>query len=129
MNYRMPCLFMLLVFSVLGVAGCVSGQQASNLEGVVLPAAVKLAQGNVLEYVTSASRLSSVPSSAAWRLDKDASSNGEYHFYSGNWLMIIRPAASKDGNQQVVILETVQDASWCGVIEPDGNIVDTCLRR
>ena len=129
MNHKMLRLFMLFVLSTLGVVGCVSSQQASNLEGVVLPAAVELAQVNVLEYVTSASRLPSVPASAEWQLDKDTSSNGKYRFHSGNWLMVICPATAKDGNQQVVIIDTVQDASWCGFIEPDGDIVDTCFRR
>lgn len=128
MNQRMLCLFILIVLSALGLVGCASGQQASNLEGVVLPVAVKSAQANVLEYVNSTSRLSSVPASADWQLDKNASSNGKYRFFNGNWMMIIFPAA-KDGMQQVIIMNMAQDASWCGFIESDGDIVDTCLSR
>lgn len=128
MNQKVFGLLVLFVFAAFGVVGCVSGQQTSNLEGVVLPAAVKLAQLNVLEYVTSASRLPAVPSSADWQLDKDTSSNGEYRFYSGSWRMIICPAV-KAGVQQVIITDTAKDASWCGFIEPDGDIVDTCFRR
>ena len=116
------------MLSALGLVGCASGQQASNLEGVVLPVAVKSAQANVLEYVNSTSRLSSVPASADWQLDKNASSNGKYRFFNGNWMMIIFPAA-KDGMQQVIIMNMAQDASWCGFIESDGDIVDTCLSR
>ena len=128
MNQRMLCLFILIVLSALGLVGCASGQQASNLEGVVLPVAVKSAQANVLEYVTSTSRLSSVPASADWQLDKNASSNGKYRFFNGNWMMIIFPAA-KAGMQQVIIINMAQDAAWCGFIESDGDIVDTCLSR
>lgn len=128
MNQRMLCLFILIVLSALGLVGCASGQQASNFKGVVLPVAVKSAQANVLEYVTSTSRLSSVPASGDWQLDKNSSSNGNYRFISGSWLMIIFPAANA-GMQQIIIMDKAQDVSWCGFIESDGDIVDTCLSR
>jgi hypothetical protein len=104
----------------------------SDLTGAVdnsVPALVKLQQKNVLEYVSASSRLSAVPSTESWQLDTKRQSNGEYRFYSGSWLMIILPARVEGGNQQVVLIETVKDTSWCGFIKPDGGIVESCFKR
>ena len=133
MKYRVFHLFALFMAAALVLAGCLSDKQTSNLEadavGSSVPALVKLQQKNVLEYVISSSRLTSAPPSGDWQLDADAQSNGGYRFRSGSWLMVILPATDKDGNQQVIIIETVKDSSWCGVIQPDGSIIDTCFRR
>jgi hypothetical protein len=133
MNPKVIRLLVIFTCAALVLSGCLPDPQASHLgAGAVLytvPDLVRSEQKSVLEYLTTSSRLTSLPPSAAWSLDKATVTDGEYRFCSGDWLMIIYQAAADDGEQQVVIIDTVHDSSWCGYIKPDGQIIDSCYRR
>ena len=133
MNQRAIRLIVIVMWAAVLLAGCLPKNPPSHLGSsavlFTVPDLVRSEQKSVLEYVTTSSRLTSLPPSTAWLLDKETNPQDEYRFYSGNWLMIIYQTAKEDGNQQVVILDTVHDSSWCGYIKPDGQIIDACLRR
>lgn len=117
------------VSAALILSACTSlnlGNTADNS----LPDLVKLQQENILEYVTaSPSHLELVPSISNWQWEGAGRTNGEYRFSSGSWLMVILPAHQEGGDQEVLIIERSSDASWCGKIQPDGTVIDTCYRR
>ncbi|MBI3150862.1 MAG: hypothetical protein HYZ21_01905 [Chloroflexi bacterium] len=114
------------------LTSCLSGDRRSipvtGGEDASAPALVELARENVLEYVIS-SRLPTAPPSADWQLDNGEQLAGEYRFRSGDWLMIISPAERHEGNQRVVIINNVENISWCGYVELDGHVVDTAYIR
>ena len=92
-----------------------------------LPARVTLAQQNVLEYVL-VSRLENIPPHTDWQLQEVQNEN-EYHFRSGDWLMVIWAVQDSEQRQPVVILNQVEQLSWTGYVASDGRVVDTDLGR
>lgn len=92
-----------------------------------LPARVTLAQQNVLEHVL-VSRLQNLPPHADWQLH-EVQNQKEYHFRSGDWLMVIWALGDGDQRQPVVILNQVEQLSWTGYVAPDGRVVATDLGR
>ena len=96
---------------------------------ISLSAPAELARDNVLRYILSSSRLANLPPGADWQPDAAEQSEGEYHFRSGDWLMLIRSADTGEAIQRVVILNTVEKASWTGYVTADGRVVDTAYGR
>ena len=96
---------------------------------ISLSAPAELARDNVLGYILSSSRLANLPAGADWQLDAAEQSEGEYHFRSGDWLMLIRSADSGESIQRIVILNPVEKASWTGYVTADGRVVDTAYGR
>jgi hypothetical protein len=129
MNYRKLCPFALCMFAFFLLASCASKDQpiipVTGAEEATVPALVKQAQENVLEYVISSSQLENIPSSADWQLDYQEPLKGEYHFLSGDWLMIVWLANAQEKNQQVVLSNKIEKVNWCGYVRPDGHVVDT----
>ena len=122
MNHRIIRLFSLCMPAILLFAGC--APKDKPFMPVTGAAMVEQARKNVLEYVISSSRLATAPPSADWQLDNEEQRQGEFHFRSGDWLMVIW-LADADGNQQVIISNNVEKAFWCGYVTPDGHVVDT----
>lgn len=91
-----------------------------------LPAQVSLAREKVLDYVL-VSRLAGVPADADWQLH-EIQDDKEYHFRSGDWLMVIW-ADDEDHHQRVVIVNRVENLSWTGYLASDGRVVDTAYGR
>jgi hypothetical protein len=91
-----------------------------------LPAQVSLAQEKVLDYVL-ASQLTGIPAFTDWQLQEIKNEN-EYHFRSGDWLMVIW-AAEAEEHQRVVIVNRVENLSWTGYLASDGRVVDTNFGR
>ena len=136
MNHGIQRLFSLSFAAALLLAGCQSkGQERTFLPvtggeaEISRPAAVELARTQVLDYLVSSARLPNVPQSADWQLDSEAAPEGEYHFRSGDWLMMIQSAATEGENQLVMLINQVDRASWTGYITPDGRVVDTAYYR
>ncbi len=92
---------------------------------VAIPAQVERAHINVLEYVISSHRLANIPPHTDWQFDNREQLEGEYHFLSGDWLMIVWVADINQENQQVIISNQTEKAFWCGYVAPDGHVVDT----
>jgi hypothetical protein len=119
--------------AILFLAGCTPKDRPSipvtGAEDVLTPALVQPALENVMEYVISSSRLANAPSSVDWQLDEGEQLEGEYHFRSGDWLMVIWLADADEENQRVVISNKVKKVFWCGYIRPDGDVVDTAYTR
>ena len=128
MNHRIIyptlCLSALLLLT-----GCLPKDRSfvpvTGAEDAFIPALIEQARGNVLEYVISSSRLAAIPPSADWQLDQSEPVEGKYRFRSGDWLMVIWLANADEENQQVVIINKVESAYWCGHVQPDGHVVDT----
>lgn len=133
MNHGIHHWFSLSVVTVLLLAGCQSSEQAllpvTGAEVAEHPAAVQLAHNQVLDYLITSSRLPGVPSSADWQPVTGGRPEGEYHFRSGDWLMIIRSATAEGENLMVSLINQVDRASWTGYITPDGRLVDTAYYR
>ena len=133
MNDRMIRLFTLCMTAILLLAGCASKEQPSipvtGAEDASIPAMIEPARENVLEYIISSSRLTNAPPSAEWQLDKDEQLEGEYHFRSGDWLMVVWLADTDEKNQRVIISNKAENAFWCGYVRPDGHVVDTAYIR
>ncbi len=127
MNHRIIQLFALCMPAILLLAGCAPKDKTSipvtGPQDASVPAMTERARKNVLEYVISSSRLTTVPTSADWQLDNEEQRQGEFHFRSGDWLMVIRLA--DDESQQVFISNQVGKNFWCGYVAPDGHVVDT----
>ncbi len=131
MNQRIRRLIAIVVFWGLVMGACQSETPAlMPVTGVdnksSLPTQVSLAQQKVLDYVL-ASRLASIPSQADWEL-QEIQNESEYHFRSGNWLMVIW-MAEKEQCRQVVIVNRAESQSWTGYLAPDGHVVDTDFSR
>lgn len=101
----------------------------TGVEEVSLAGPAALARDYVLEYILSSSRLAHLPSGADWHLDAAEKSEGEYHFRSGDWLMLIRSAGVGESIQRVMIINPVEKASWTGYVTADGKVVDTAYGR
>jgi hypothetical protein len=96
---------------------------------ISLSAPVELARDNVLGYILSSGRLADLPAGADWQLDAAVQSEGEYHFRSGDWLMLIRSADTRAAIQRIVIINPVEKVSWTGYVTADGQVVDTAYGR
>lgn len=133
MNHRIVFLLPICMAVIFLLTSCLSGDRRSipvtGGEDASAPALVELARENVLEYVISSSRLPTTPPSTDWQLDKGDQLTGEYRFHSGDWLMIILPAETYEGNQRVFIINNVENISWCGYVELNGHVVDTAYIR
>src|SRR5512139_2376811 len=95
MNDRIIQLFALCLPAILLFAGCAPKDKTSiPVTGAedAIPAQVEQARVNVLEYVISSSRLANIPPNTDWQFDNRKQLEGEYHFLSGDWLMIVRAA-------------------------------------
>lgn len=118
------CLLVLLV-----VAGCRSTQDAiipvTGQEVVPIPAQVETVRGGVLEYVTASAWFEESPPATGWQLDTAGRKEGQYRFLNDDWLMVIRLPNSRDVNEHIFLYNTVTHASWCGEVNPAGEIADT----
>lgn len=134
MNHGILRKFSLCISVVLFVAGCQSQSRERTFlpitggEEVARPAALERAHNQVLDYLVSSARLPGVPPSADWQPESRDAPEGEYRFRSGDWLMMIRSAAEND-NQQVLLINEADRATWSGYITPDGRLVDTAYYR
>lgn len=133
MNHGTLRKFFLCICLVVSFAGCRSQPQERTFlpitggDEVARPAAVDVARNQVLEYLLSSARLTGVPQSADWQPESGEMPEGEYHFRSGDWLMIIR--LRENNNQQVLLIHQTDHAGWTGYITPDGRLVDTAYYR
>jgi hypothetical protein len=89
---------------------------------------VEAARTQVLDYLLSSARLPGIPPSADWQPESGDVPEDEYHFRSGDWLMMIR-GAGENNNQQVLLINQADHATWSGYITPDGRLVDTAYYR
>ena len=126
-------LFALGTSAVLLFSACQSQPKQTFLpitgaEAPALPARVQVARDSVMDYLASSSRLAGLPL-AEWELDTAEASDTEYRFRSGDWQMLIRHADSVDGNQQIVLFNSVDRSSWTGYVTSDGRVVDTAYAR
>ncbi len=133
MNHRFLYLVSLCLSVTLLLAGCLPEGQSlipiTGAEKASVPASVGQARENVLAYLASSSRLAAAPPNADWQLDGGEPLDGEYRFRSGDWLMVVRLANNRDENQQIVIINKIEKAYWCGYVKPDGQVVDTVYIR
>lgn len=122
------CLLLACISAILLSTSCGgSGKPFIPVTGgdeVPVPAAIKAACGNVLEYAGSSSCLKSALPDLDWALD-DVQYQGQYRYRSGDWLMVIWPATAGRDDLRVVIMNKKEDAYWCGYVEPGGEVVDT----
>ena len=134
MNHGIQRLFSLCFAAALLLAGCQSKPQERTFlpvtggEEVARPAAVDQAHNQVLDYLLSSARLPGIPPSADWQPESGEMPEGEYHFRSGDWLMMIR-STTENNNQQVLLINEADRATWSGYITPDGRLVDTAYYR
>lgn len=133
MNRWTRSVFSLGIMIVLLLTACQPKAQkllpVTGSKNISLSAPAELARDNVLGYILSSSRLANLPAGADWQLDAAEQSEGEYHFRSGDWLMLIRSADSGEAIQRVVILNPVEKVSWTGYVTADGRVVDTAYGR
>lgn len=133
MNHGTLRWFSLCITVVVLLAGCQSNERSllpvTGAEAAEHPAAVQLARNQVLDYLIASSRLSGVPASADWQPEAGELPEGEYHFRSGDWLMMIRLVATGEGHQQILLINQADHSGWTGYITPDGRVVDTTYYR
>ena len=133
MNHRILRLFSLCISITLLLAACQSRAQklvpVTGAQEVALAAPAALARDSVLNYLLTSSRLAKVPPGTDWQLETEQGLNGEYHFRSGDWLMLIRTANTGEAIQQVMILNSIEKASWTGYVTAEGKVVDTAYVR
>jgi|GEM_PF-3236463 len=135
MNHGIQRLFSLCFAAALLLAGCQSQSQERTFlpitggEEVARPAAVEIVRTQVLDYLLSSARLPGIPPSADWQPESGEAPEGEYRFRSGDWLMMIRSATTENDNQQVLLINEADRATWSGYITPDGRLVDTAYYR
>jgi hypothetical protein len=125
MNHRFVCVLFLCLSVTLILTGCipVTGTEDS------VPASVTQTQDTILTYLTTSSRLAPIPPSMDWQLDSVEQLEGEYHFHSGDWHMVIHLANGTHENQQIVIINLTKNAYWCGYLKSDGQVVDTTYNK
>jgi hypothetical protein len=133
MNRWTRSLVSLGILTVLLLTACQPKAQkllpVTGVEEMSLAEPAELARDSVLGYILSSSRLANLPAGADWQLEAAEQSEGEYHFRSGDWLMLIRSADSGESIQRVMILNPVEKASWTGYVTADGKVVDTAYGR
>jgi hypothetical protein len=133
MNKRAILLLTLCLPVVLFFAGCQPANQSlipvTGEDFSPVPLQIMLAREHVLEYINSLSRLPSIPPKVMWQLKDDEQPEGEYYFYSGDWLMIVWAADTNKENQQVIILNKAENFYWCGYVQPNGVVKDTSFTR
>jgi len=121
------CLIILCLGAVVVLTGC-GGTDRTLVPvtgvGSTVPSVIEAARGTVWEYVRSSSRVTGVPADLEWQLDEEQYA-GEFRYRSGDWLMVIWPTVSPEGNQRVVIFNPFEDAYWGGYVTPGGDVVDT----
>jgi hypothetical protein len=132
MNRWMTCLLIICLPAILLVTACQPRTRAflpvtGVKEEASLPALVAMTRGNVLEYLLASARLETIPPVTDWELAE--SLEGEYHFRSGDWLMLIRSGAAEEAVQWVLIINQAENASWTGYVTADGDVVDTAYAR
>jgi hypothetical protein len=133
MKPRVLCVLAFCLPALLLLTGCLSKDQPSipdsNTEGAHIPAQVRLARDQVIEYVNDSACLTDVPPVAEWQAEEGMSPRVQYHLRSGDWRMVVWPADSHQGNQRVVLFNPTTDAFWCGYVDPGGQVVNTALVR
>jgi hypothetical protein len=126
-------LFVLCISIVLLLASCRSQAPAflpvTGGKNATAPMQVELARRNVLKYILSSSRLASLPQDVDWQMEVSERSENEYHFRSGDWLIMIWLPNADGGTQRVVILNPIKKASWTGYVTAEGDVVDTHYTR
>jgi hypothetical protein len=95
---------------------------------ISIPEEIGLSRDTALNHLASSS-LKNIPNSLAWQLESGMYAGGEYHFVSGNRKLIILSAHGGSENQHIMLIDQVDKQYWCGIIKPDGSVVDTCLLR
>jgi hypothetical protein len=132
MNNRVVYFLALCLLVLTLSAGCAAeGRQILPVNGGEAPlssAEIESVRDTVLGYLLTSSRLATLPAGDSWQLDGKAGSNGEYRFTSGDWYMIVWPAADI-GHHHVVIINRNEGSFWCGYVKPGGSIVDTAYTR
>ena len=133
MNHGIYRWVSLYIAAAMLLAGCQSKERAllpvTGAEVAEHPAAVQLAHSQVLDYLAASSRLPGVPSSANWQPEAGDLPEGGYRFRSGDWLMIIRLAATGEDRQQILLINQADHSGWTGYITSDGRVVDTAYYR
>ena len=133
MNKRILFSLILCLPVVLWIASCQTTEDGDRAIIPVtgknaVPATVELARENVLEYVISSSRVANIPPSSEW-ISSGESTAGEFHFVSGDWLMIVLFEEGQEANQRVFLRNQAKHAFWCGYVDSDGHVVDTTYTR
>lgn len=132
MNHWIFRILTLCISVALLLASCQTKDQlVSPVTGAnaAIPTQIEQARVNILEYIISSSRLANIPPDTDWQLNGGESLKDEYHFLSGDWLMVIWDANTQDKTQRVVISNEIEKTFWCGYVAPDGHVVDTAYMR
>lgn len=132
MNHKVLFLFMIIAFVLPALSGCRPESRTPDLvtsaQGASQRGLAELTLERVLEHMLSAHHIP-VPPGGEWQMEVNTRPDGEYRFRNDGMSMVIRLAVENEGNQHVVIIDAENAAFWCGSVEPDGDIIDTCLRR
>jgi hypothetical protein len=126
-------MFVLCISIVLLLASCRSQAPAflpvTGGKNASAPVQVELARRNVLKYILASSRLASLPQDVDWQMEVSEQSENEYHFRSGDWLIMVWLPSADGGTQRVVILNPIKKACWTGYVTAEGDVVDTHYTR
>lgn len=98
----------------------VTGDDASSA-----PAQVETARNKTVDYLISTGRLETAPPRVGWQLDTATSTEGEYHFSNGDWVLVIRSADDQKEDSLVILRNEATRTIWCGYVQPNGHVVDT----
>ncbi len=131
MNHRFVRLSMFCLLTILLFTGCQQGQPSIPVTGDQDPSLIKPfeeARGNVLTYVTSSARVANAPQDADWQWDITEQVQGQHHFHSGDWRMIVWDADDQ-GCKQIILVNRTENIFWSGYVRADGRVVDTNYSR
>ncbi len=131
MDHRVVRLSAFCLVGILLFTGCQQNQPSIPVTGDQDPSLwepFEEARGDVLAYVTSSARVPNAPQDADWQWDVTEQVQGQRHFRSGDWRMIVWDADEHD-DQRVVLINTAQNIFWCGYVRADGHVVDTNYSR